>query len=164
VLRFSRLFDVGPALSFPCDGAGRVDLDSLGERARSNYFYARTAIGREFAMPAVQCGAPEKSMNRALLPTLQRAWSLVAGGPRDETTSDAQSRVREEPSIVAALCTCALGEREGGASAAWPPQSVAKLSGHSGGPAHGMRQDAGLLQQGSRLRRPFLFQWTPHEA
>ena len=58
-LRFSRLFGVGPALSFPCDGAGRVDLDSLGERARCNYFYARTVIGREFAMPAVQPGVFE---------------------------------------------------------------------------------------------------------
>jgi hypothetical protein len=59
VLRFSRLFGLGPSLSFPCDGAGRVDLDSLGERARCNYFYARTAIGREFAMPAVQPGVRE---------------------------------------------------------------------------------------------------------
>lgn len=56
-LRFSRLFGIGPALSFPCDAAGRVDFDSLGERARCNYFYARTVIGREFAMPAVQPGA-----------------------------------------------------------------------------------------------------------
>ncbi|HEX6704782.1 MAG TPA: hypothetical protein VF169_08500 [Albitalea sp.] len=54
VLHFSRLFGVGPALSFPCDGAGRVDLDSLGERARCNYFYARAVTGREFAMPSVQ--------------------------------------------------------------------------------------------------------------
>jgi len=53
-LRFPRLFGIGPALSFPCDATGRVDLDSLGERARCNYFYARTVIGREFAMPAVQ--------------------------------------------------------------------------------------------------------------
>lgn len=57
VLRFDRLFGVGPALSFPCDAAGRVDLDSLAERARCNYFYARRVIGREFAMPAVQPGA-----------------------------------------------------------------------------------------------------------
>jgi hypothetical protein len=54
LLRFDRLFGVGPALSFPCDGAGRVDLDRLGERARCNYFYARAVIGREFAMPAVE--------------------------------------------------------------------------------------------------------------
>jgi hypothetical protein len=58
-LRFPRLFGVRPALSFPCDGAGRVDLDSLGERARCNYFFARSAIGREFAMPTVQLGALE---------------------------------------------------------------------------------------------------------
>lgn len=57
VLRFPRLFGAGPALSFPCDGAGRVDLDSLGERARCNYFFARSAIGREFAMPAAQSAA-----------------------------------------------------------------------------------------------------------
>jgi len=56
VLRFDPLPGAGPALSFPCDAAGRVDLDSLGERARCNYFYARTVIGREFAMPAVQPG------------------------------------------------------------------------------------------------------------
>jgi hypothetical protein len=54
MLRFDPLFGVGPALSFPCDAAGRVDLDSLAERARCNYFYARTVIGRQFGMPAVQ--------------------------------------------------------------------------------------------------------------
>jgi hypothetical protein len=59
MLRFDPLFGVGPALSFPCDAAGRVDLDSLAERARSNYFYARAVIGRQFAMPAVQRGALE---------------------------------------------------------------------------------------------------------
>ena len=59
VLHFARLFGVGPALSFPCDGSGRVDLDNLGERARCNYFYARTVIGRVFAMPAVQPAALE---------------------------------------------------------------------------------------------------------
>ena len=59
VLRFDPLFGVGPALSFPCDAAGSVDLDSLAERARCNYFYARTVIGRQFAMPAVQPGALE---------------------------------------------------------------------------------------------------------
>lgn len=53
-LRFQSLFNEGRALSFPCDDAGRVNLDALSERARSNYFYARTVIGREFAHPAVQ--------------------------------------------------------------------------------------------------------------
>jgi len=53
-LRFRSLFNEGRALSFPCDEGGHVDIDSLSERARSNYFFARTVIGREFAMPAVQ--------------------------------------------------------------------------------------------------------------
>lgn len=52
-LRFRSLFDDGRALAFPCDEAGRVDLDRLSERARHNYFYARSVIGRDFAMPAV---------------------------------------------------------------------------------------------------------------
>jgi hypothetical protein len=53
-LRFQSLFDEGRALAFPCDAVGRVDLDALSERARCNYFYARSFIGRDFAMPAVQ--------------------------------------------------------------------------------------------------------------
>jgi hypothetical protein len=52
-LRFRSLFDEGRGLSFPCDASGQVDIDSLGARARANYFFARTVIGREFAMPAV---------------------------------------------------------------------------------------------------------------
>jgi hypothetical protein len=53
-LRFTSLFDEGRGLSFPCDASGQVDIDSLSTRARLNYFYARTVIGREFFMPAVQ--------------------------------------------------------------------------------------------------------------
>ena len=52
-LRFRSLFDEGRGYSFPCDSSGHVDLDDLSERARSNYFFARTVIGREVAMPAV---------------------------------------------------------------------------------------------------------------
>ena len=53
-LRFASLFDEGRGLSFPCDAEGRVDIDALSERARLNYLYARTVIGREFSMPAVR--------------------------------------------------------------------------------------------------------------
>jgi hypothetical protein len=56
-LRFRSLFQEGRALAFPCDADGRVELDSLTDRARDNYFYARSLIGREFAMPAVLHGA-----------------------------------------------------------------------------------------------------------
>jgi hypothetical protein len=56
-LRFRSLFNAGRALAFPCDAAGHVDMDALTDRARQNYLYARTVIGREFATPAVQPSA-----------------------------------------------------------------------------------------------------------
>lgn len=52
-LRFRSLFQEGRALAFPCDAQGHVDMDSLTERARHNYLYARTVVGREFATPSV---------------------------------------------------------------------------------------------------------------
>lgn len=52
-LRFRPLFEEGRAYAFPCDSSGRVDLDALSDRARNNYFYARTVIGREFESPSV---------------------------------------------------------------------------------------------------------------
>ena len=52
-LRFQSLFNQGRALTFPCDAAGHVTLDSLSDRARNNYLYARVFIGREFSTPAV---------------------------------------------------------------------------------------------------------------
>ena len=53
-LRFRSLFDEGRAYAFPCDAQGHVDMDSLTERALNNYLYARSVIGREVSMPAVQ--------------------------------------------------------------------------------------------------------------
>lgn len=55
-LRFRSLFDEGRGLCFPCDKSGQVNIDSLSSRARLNYFYARTVIGREFSVPAVEPG------------------------------------------------------------------------------------------------------------
>jgi hypothetical protein len=52
-LRFESLFDAGRGLSFPCDAGGSVALDSLSERARNNYIYARAVVGREYATPCV---------------------------------------------------------------------------------------------------------------
>lgn len=54
-LRFQSLFHEGRALAFPCDSEGHVDLDLLSERARGNYFFARTVVGRDYAPPAVLC-------------------------------------------------------------------------------------------------------------
>jgi hypothetical protein len=53
-LRFQSLFKPGRGYSFHCDASGNVELDALSERARNNYLFARTAIGREFAVPVVQ--------------------------------------------------------------------------------------------------------------
>jgi len=53
-LRFESLFREGRGYAFPCDAGGHVDLDALSDRARDNYFYARTVIGREFSTPAIR--------------------------------------------------------------------------------------------------------------
>ena len=52
-LRFRSHYQEGRALSFPCDMHGRVHLDSLSDRARHNYLFARAVVGREYATPAV---------------------------------------------------------------------------------------------------------------
>jgi hypothetical protein len=49
----SRVFHEGRGLAFPCDATGHVNLDALTERARCNYFFARSVVGRDFAAPAV---------------------------------------------------------------------------------------------------------------
>ena len=53
-LRFQSLFHEGRGLAFPCDDRGQVDIDRLPDRARNNYFCARTLIGREFATPSLR--------------------------------------------------------------------------------------------------------------
>jgi hypothetical protein len=56
-IRYQALFR-GPSLCFPCDERGDVPLDSLSERARENYLYARAVVGVEFAYPSVRQRAP----------------------------------------------------------------------------------------------------------
>ena len=58
-LHFKSLFDEAPAYSFPCDVSGHVDMDSLSDRARNNYLYARVLVGRELSRPAVQRAASQ---------------------------------------------------------------------------------------------------------
>ena len=53
-IRFQSLFHEGRALCFPCDEQGQVAMDSLSERARDNYLYARAVVGREYAYPCVR--------------------------------------------------------------------------------------------------------------
>ena len=53
-IHFPSLFREGRALAFPCDAHGRVSMDSLSDRARENYLFARAMIGRDFGWPRVQ--------------------------------------------------------------------------------------------------------------
>ena len=53
-LRYRPLCEIGRGFVFPCDAHGRVVLDQLSERARSNYFHARAVVGRDLGWPVVQ--------------------------------------------------------------------------------------------------------------
>jgi hypothetical protein len=53
-IRYQSLFSAGRALSFPCDAQGHVQMDSLTDRARENYLYARAVVGREYAYPSIR--------------------------------------------------------------------------------------------------------------
>ena len=52
-LRFRSLFHEGRGYAFPCDADGHVDLDTLSDRARLSYFFARAVVGRDVSMPVV---------------------------------------------------------------------------------------------------------------
>lgn len=41
--------------AFPCDEAGKVELNALTEHARDNYLLARALVGRNFYKPKVVC-------------------------------------------------------------------------------------------------------------
>ena len=44
-------------LVFPCDARGCVCLDSLPNDVRNEYFFARAAVGVEYAGPTIEsCG------------------------------------------------------------------------------------------------------------
>lgn len=53
-LLFDSLAHQGRGFAFPCDAAGRVDMDTLSARARDNYFYVRAVVGRDFAAPSIR--------------------------------------------------------------------------------------------------------------
>ncbi len=52
-LRFLSLLEAGRVLAFPCDVDGQVDIGGMSERSRSDYFYARKFVGREYSLPSV---------------------------------------------------------------------------------------------------------------
>jgi hypothetical protein len=53
VLCFCRLCDGNQAYAFPCDALGHVDMDSMSERTRNDYLFARALMGIDIARPAV---------------------------------------------------------------------------------------------------------------
>jgi hypothetical protein len=52
-VRFMSLYLQGRGVAFPCDALGHVDMDSLSERARNSYLYARAMVGRDNAAPCI---------------------------------------------------------------------------------------------------------------
>jgi hypothetical protein len=52
-LRFAGASNEKRGYAFPCDQTGRVDIDELTDLDRTNYFYARTVIGKELSAPTV---------------------------------------------------------------------------------------------------------------
>lgn len=52
-LRFQSLTGTGPAYAFPCDDHGRVDMDRLSDRQRTQYLFARGSVGYALAAPTV---------------------------------------------------------------------------------------------------------------
>ena len=52
-LRFVHRRNDRKSLAFPCDAAGRVDLDALDERRRNEYLFARALMGRDYAFPVM---------------------------------------------------------------------------------------------------------------
>jgi hypothetical protein len=57
-LRFEPLVAGERALELPCDEAGRVDLDALGDGERDAYFYARFVRRMRFAARIVRTDGP----------------------------------------------------------------------------------------------------------
>ena len=52
-LRFTGLSTGRCEYAFPCDETGLVDIDALTDRRRTDYFYARTMVGKELSAPVV---------------------------------------------------------------------------------------------------------------
>lgn len=58
-LRFRSRSDAGVAYAFPCDVAGRVDMDRLDERARVDYLFARAVMKLRAGALEVMCNCVE---------------------------------------------------------------------------------------------------------
>jgi hypothetical protein len=52
-IRYVPLTGPWPLLAFPCDATGSVPLDSLPDKVRNDYFFARVVAGNAYAAPAI---------------------------------------------------------------------------------------------------------------
>lgn len=52
-LRFAHRCNDRKSLAFPCNALGRVDLDALDERSRTEYLFARALMGHDYAFPVM---------------------------------------------------------------------------------------------------------------
>ncbi len=57
-LCFNSLLNSGKGFAFPCDACGVVDLNSISEKARNNYFFAHAEIGHDYGRPFVKVVGP----------------------------------------------------------------------------------------------------------
>lgn len=53
-LHYPSLHEPAEDLRFPCDDHGVVNLDSLSDREKSDYLFARAVVGRDFDLPRVE--------------------------------------------------------------------------------------------------------------
>jgi hypothetical protein len=79
---------------------------------------------------------------------MQRAWTVLTSRLHEELAPDAGWLAAGEQPIVAALCTCVLGERDDAHPGGWPPRSLAELSAQVPDSVDGLAGDAPLLEQG----------------
>lgn len=52
-LCFQSLRDRREVLRFPCDEAGRADMDAMDRATLNNYLYARALLGLDFSMASI---------------------------------------------------------------------------------------------------------------
>jgi hypothetical protein len=53
-LRFVHRSNDRKSLTFPCDAAGRVNMDALDDRTRNDYLFARALVGRDYEFPVMR--------------------------------------------------------------------------------------------------------------
>lgn len=59
LLRFWSLLDPDHGFALPCDSEGRVDVDSLSDRALNKYLCVRALVARDQSTPVVELAAAQ---------------------------------------------------------------------------------------------------------